>query len=215
MSSAQRIASIYNSRVYILELLEMQGFSVEQYQGFSNSEVDIMFKNTQLDMLVQSPKSGEQMYIKYHLDKPIRKEMLNNIVEDLFETPQNDTNEPVLKKTDTLVIITDDEPNDTNIKQCSHWFDASGIFIVIFNIKRLQFNIRKHVLVPKVVRILSETEMDALKLQYGIQSWRQEIPEISRYDPLAMAIFLRPGQILYIERDSPTSIGGIYYRYCV
>ena len=42
-----------------------------------------------------------------------------------------------------------------------------------------------------------------------------KIPEISRFDPVAIAIGLRPGDICEIIRPSITSITGTYYRYCI
>ena len=42
-----------------------------------------------------------------------------------------------------------------------------------------------------------------------------EIPQISRFDPVAQAIGLRPGQICEIIRSSPTSITSVFYRFCV
>jgi len=190
----------------------MEGFQVEDYQGFNTKEIDAMFKHNQLDMLV-SRKNTEQIYVKYLLDKPLRKDNLNNIVEDLFENPHMNTNAPLLAKTDTLVVIIEDEPNETNVNHCRTLFDRDGIFVVVFNIRRLQFNVRKHSLNPQI-RILTTQEMNELKQTMKITDWSQ-LPEISRFDPLAMSIFLKPGQILHIDRDSPVSISSIYYRYCV
>ena len=42
-----------------------------------------------------------------------------------------------------------------------------------------------------------------------------EVPEISRFDPVAQAIGLRPGQLCKITRSSPTSITTEFYRFCV
>ena len=224
--SSSRIRSIFNSRIHMLELLSMEGFHVKNYEGFSSKEIDTMFAHDQLDMLVskhkqdrgeQQPRGEEEenkIYVKYYLGKPIRKEILSNIVEDLFETPQAETNRPVLDpSSDTLVIIMDEEPNDTNIKQLQTLYDRDGIFVIMYNIRRLQFNVRKHTLNPEVGVVTSAKEMDELRDKFNIRDWSQ-LPEISRFDPLAMAIFLRPGQIMRIRRDSPTSIENLYYRYC-
>ena len=40
------------------------------------------------------------------------------------------------------------------------------------------------------------------------------MPQISRYDPVAQAIGLRPGQICKITRPSKTAITSNYYRIC-
>jgi len=198
----------------------MEGFHVKNYEGFSSKEIDTMFAHDQLDMLISKRGDGgedsgdeKKIYVKYYLGKPMRKDILSNIVEDLFETHQSETNRPVLEpSSDTLVIIIDEEPNDTNIKQLQTLYDRDGIFVMMYNIRRLQFNVRKHALNPEV-SVISAAEADELKKKLNIRDGSQ-LPEISRFDPLAMAIFLRPGQIMRIRRDSPTSIENVYFRYC-
>ena len=44
---------------------------------------------------------------------------------------------------------------------------------------------------------------------------RTQFPEISRFDPVARVIGLRPGQICKITRPSKTAIESNYYRVCV
>jgi hypothetical protein len=65
------------------------------------------------------------------------------MIDDLFNL------EEILKKEDVLYIIIKDEPNETLINELKHIWEKDGIFIVIENIKRLQFNILNHVLVPQ------------------------------------------------------------------
>ena len=42
-----------------------------------------------------------------------------------------------------------------------------------------------------------------------------DLPDISRFDPVSLAIGMRPGQVCEIIRPSKTSIKGTYYRVCV
>ena len=82
----------------------------------------------------------------------------------------------------------------------------------MFNIARLQFNILKHSWVPKHT-IMNDEEIEDLKKEYNIVDLKQ-IPEISRYDPVALAIGMKPGQVCKIERPSKTAIISNYYRFC-
>lgn len=210
--SSNRILKIYNSRNTILELLESQGFDVSGYTGFSINEIDAMFINSQLDMLVSNPKSEKKTYIKYYISpkqtaKQIKSQNLDEIIEDLFIIDN------VLTKKDTLVIIIDDEPNDTIITRLKYLFDNDGIFVVIHNMKRLQFNILNHTLIPKI-SILEELELENLKKKYSLKNLSQ-LPEISRFDPLALAIMMRPNDVAMIIRDSVTALNNAYYRVCV
>jgi len=184
------------------------GFDISNYEEFSINEIDAMNKNEQLDMLVTRESDGKKAYIKYLIHvKQVRKENIDQLVEDLYDI------EAILTKSDILVVITNDEPNDTIQQKISYLYDSSQIFIVMHNIKRLQYNILQHTLVPKAT-ILAEKETDELKAKYNLKSLAQ-LPEISRFDPQALALCLRPGQVLEIQRKSDTAMTYPYYRVCL
>jgi len=119
-----------------------------------------------------------------------------------------------LTKDDTLFIIIKDDPNDTIINELKHIWETDGIFIVIESIKRLQFNILKHVLVPNHIIISEEEEVQDVMFKYNITN-KNNFPDISRFDPVARVIGLRPGQVCKIIRPSKTAIEAPYYRICV
>jgi DNA-directed RNA polymerase subunit H len=129
------------------------------------------------------------------------------MIDDLFILTET------LKKTDTLFIINKDEPNETLINEIKHIWESDGIFIVIESIKRLQFNILEHVYVPPH-RVLSESEVSDIMKKYNITD-KIQFPDISRFDPVARVIGLRPGQVCHIIRPSKTAIQSNYYRICV
>jgi DNA-directed RNA polymerase subunit H (RpoH/RPB5) len=204
--SSNRILSIYKSRKNILDLLEKQGYNVDD-NTFSINEVDTMYVNSQLDLLISHSTDDRKVYVKYLLSAKIRPKDLDEIIEDLFVIYS------MLTKNDNLIIIIEDEPNDTIISKMKYLYDHDGIFVVVHNIKRLQFNILQHKLVPKS-QILNENEVEELKKKYNIKELKQ-LPEISRFDPQALAILLRPGQVCKFERDSATALKYDYFRVCV
>ena len=205
--SSNKILSIYKSRNTIIEQLKNINYDVSDYAEFSINEIDAMNSNDQLDMLV-SREDGRKAYIKYWLNiKQIRKDNLDQLIEDLYEI------ESILEKKDTLIIITNEEPNDTIIQRVKYVYDHSGIFIVLHYMKRLQFNILNHVLVPHAV-IMSEQAVADLKIRYNMKSLN-DLPEISRFDPQALAMCLRPGEVIKIERKSDTALEYNYYRLCI
>ncbi len=207
-STSKNTLSIFKSRKNIVDILEMQKYNVNDYNTFSINEVDAMFSNSQLDMLINRDTDNANIYIKYYLNaKQIKKQILDEIIEDLFVIDE------VLEKKDTLIVITEDEPNDTIISHIKYLFDNTGIFVVIHNLKRLQFNILNHDFVPPTT-ILTNVEVDEFKIKYNIKLLSQ-IPEISRFDPHALALCLRPGQICKHDRKSITAINSVYYRVCV
>lgn len=207
-TSSNKTLSVYNSRNTLLEILLDKGYDTNDYSSFSINEVDAMYKNMQLDMLISHATNNRKVYIKYYLKaKQVKKQDLDDIIEDLYYI------DTVLTKEDCLIIITEDEPNETIIAKLKYLYEHDNIFIVVHNIKRLQYNILNHSLVPKC-RILSTEEVNELKIKYNLSNVNQ-LPEISRFDPQSLAICIRPGEVCKYDRKSATAMTTEYYRVCV
>ena len=205
------ISHIHKSRQIVLELLEEQGYNINDYSNFSVSEVNSMKQNNQLDMLLETKEEEKvlkkKMYIRYYLTGKLTGKNIQEMIDDLFILTET------LKKSDTLFIIIKDDPNETMINELKHIWESEGIFIVIESIKRLQFNILKHILVPKH-RVMLDDEVKEMMKKYNITSIIQ-LPDISRFDPVARVIGIRPGQVCHILRPSKTAITTDYFRLCV
>jgi DNA-directed RNA polymerase subunit H (RpoH/RPB5) len=212
-NSSSLISSIYNSRKIVLELMQKQGYNVDDYSNFSITEVNAMKLNNQLDMLLEmkepdtSTNIKNKIYIRYYLGKTLRPNNLEEMIDDLFNL------EEILKKNDTLFIIIKDEINETLINELKQIWERDGIFIVIESIKRLQFNILNHVLVPEH-KVMTEEDAQKMMKYYNITD-KTQLPDISRFDPVARVIGLRPGKVCHIIRPSKTAIKSDYYRVCV
>jgi len=214
-NSSVLITQIYQSRKIILELMERQGFDVSGYVNFSVNEINAMKLNNQLDMLLEEKanSSGEKspenkkVYVRYYLAKTIFPANVHEMIDDLFVLTET------LKKHDTLYIIIKDHVNETLLNELKDIWERDGIFIVIESIKCLQYNILKHVLVPDHV-IMTEEEVTDIMKRYNITN-KVQFPDISRFDPVARAICLRPGQVCHIVRPSKPAIITDYYRICV
>ena len=66
--SSNRILKIYKSRNTILELLRMRGYNITDYSEFSINEIDAMYSNDQLDMLL-TKENGEKVSIDFLTSK--------------------------------------------------------------------------------------------------------------------------------------------------
>ena len=207
-SKSNRILSIFKSRKNIIDILGEQEYKTSDYDGFTINEIDAMYTNTQLDMLINHESNSRKIYIKYYLtSKQIRPQNLDDIIEDLF------TIENVLTKEDTLIIIIEDEPNDTILTKMKYLYDHDGIFVIIHNIRRLQYNLLNHRLVPHC-EVLNEQERTNLMRKHNIKN-PMLLPEISRFDPQALAMCLRPGDVCKFQRSSATALFYDYYRICI
>ena len=215
-NTSSLISKIYKSRNVVLELMEKQDYNVIDYKGFSINEINTMKINNQLDMILEknlennsntNEQKKKKIYIRYYLAKALRPNNLQEMIDDLFNV------EEVLSKDDTLFIIVKDEVNETLVNTVKHIWESDKIFIVIQPLKRLQFNILDHILVPPH-RVLSINETIQIKNRYNIIN-NNQFPDISRFDPVAQAIGIRPGDVCEIIRPSKTAISGPYYRICL
>jgi DNA-directed RNA polymerase subunit H (RpoH/RPB5) len=208
--SSGTVSALFKSRNILLQLLARQGMDVSNYTDYGVAEVQTMHTNNQLDMLLTTEKDihpTRKVYVKYYLAKTLRRENINHMIDDLYHIEQ------VLQPTDTLIIVMKQEVNDTVVSILNEIWEKDRIFIVVHSLDRLQFNLLEHQYVPEHV-VLTETEQEEVLKKYNITDTKQ-MPSISRYDPVALAIGLRPGQICRITRSSKTSVTTYFYRYCV
>jgi DNA-directed RNA polymerase subunit H (RpoH/RPB5) len=212
--SSSYISSVYRSRKILLQLMKKQGYNVEDYENFSINEVSIMSSNKQLDMFLEKKisddftTSSNKIYICYNYYSQFNTKNINDTIKDLYEG-----DEPKLGSDDTLLFITKEDPNETIVNNLVHIWELTHKFITVISIKRLQFNILEHSLVPPH-RVLSKEETTKVMKKYNIDELSQ-FPEISRFDPVACVIGIKPNEICEINRPSKTSINANYYRICV
>jgi DNA-directed RNA polymerase subunit H (RpoH/RPB5) len=206
--SSSLFSQLYKSRETLIDVLKTNGYDISGYDNFTSNEVHSMLNNKQLDMLLE--RSTNKIYIKYFniMCKKLQKTNIRSMIDDLFYI------ENILNKdTDKLMIITNEDANDTLVSYLKNIWEQEHVHITIISIKRLQFNILNHSLVPKHI-ILNNEEKDEFYKKYNIMNDKQ-IPEISRFDPVSQVIGMIPGNICKIIRPSKTAITTNYYRLCV
>lgn len=203
-NSNSHIIQVYNSRKNLLEILETRGFNTSSYNNFSISEIGILTEQDQLDMLLED-SNNKKIYVKYYINKVIKPANIYNMIEDLFYL------ENILTKKDDLMIIVKDESNETLVQTVKDIWMQDSIYTSIINIKRLQFNILNHILVPKH-SILSKPEEIEFKRKFNILD--NNIPDISYFSPVSLVLGIRPNDIVKIERKSRTAIKADFYRIC-
>ena len=213
MSTAQSarynplISKLYQSRKNLLNILkDVRGFDISDYEGFSVNELQAMYKNKQMDMLLTNSKTDKKTFIKYHLDTKIKSTSIYEYIDDLFDI------DDILTNKDELIIITKDRVNDSMRSLIEQIYLNDKRFINIYNLNDYLFNILENNLVPKH-RVMSDAEKQEVIKKFYITKLIQ-FPEISRFDPVAQAIGARPEDLVEITRSSPTAVTTKYYRLC-
>lgn len=212
MSVNNKVLKLYKSRLNLLNQMEYLGYDVTPHINFSIKEIDAMYSNDALNILLKHTESDKKVYVEYFFqnDKKsasFNKKHLDDLVDRRFEI------ESVIGQNDTLVVVVEDEPNDGLITRLKQLYEQEGKFVVVHNIDRLQYNLLEHTLVPKG-KALTEQETSVMKQKYNIKL-NNQFPEISRFDPQALALCLRPNEVCVFERKSLTAISTKYYRICV
>lgn len=207
----EHFTSLYKGRTNLIDMLMEQDYNVDEYYGFKTNELHALLKNQQLDMLMEQSTRKEKLYVKFFemcekKPKTLSKQVITDMIEDLYSL------EEILGKNDTLMIIANSEANDTIKSHVRHVWEKDHIHVVVIQIKALQFNILKHSYVPPH-RILSKEEKENVYTKYNIRH-DDHLPELSRFDPVAQIICLKPGQVCEILRPSKNAIETPYYRFC-
>lgn len=193
-------SKVYNSRKTICEFLKYRSFDVSEYENDSMQDVHIMMKESALNMKISN--EFKNVFVFYFIDKSLRESHIRDIL---------DKNN--IQDNDDLIIIAKDIPNATIRKIQENIYHNDNKFIIVFSLHNLQYNILEHQLVPKH-KVLNNDEKNQIYELYNISN-DNEMPEISRFDPVAQAIGIRPSELCEITRSSKTAIESKYYRICI
>lgn len=223
--SSVQFTNIYNVRNNIIDILDSLNYRVEDYINFSVNELNAMIQNNSLDFIVKKRnivtneenteeymKQINTVYIKFYeiggkTSKRLTPQNIDDMIDEFFYIRE------ILQPQDRLLIISNDDPNDTLLTYLKKLWETKKLLVTIIGIKRLQFNILNHSMVPPH-KLLDKEETVAFKKQYNVIN-DQNLPQISRFDPIALLLGMKPGQICKITRISKTAIQAPYYRVCV
>ena len=197
---------IYKSRQTLVSQLKRAGYNTASVENVTSDELHYMNMHNDLDFKVDN--GDKKAIIKYFMNKTIKAKVIQEMTSELFE-PDN----VFIPDKCVIILISDTEPNASLQDLVKQIFAEEKIQIIIYNFKRLLFDVLDHVMVPKHT-ILTDVERAKFIEDFNIAD-DSNIPSISRFDPVAQAIFMRPGEICKITRASVNSIEGYYYRLCV
>ncbi len=107
------------------------------------------------------------------------------------------------------IVVCRDKPVASALKGVSEL----GRDVQLFDLRELQFNVSRHVLVPKHEPIRDEARIASIVAAYQLRS-RQQLPLILSSDPMARYLALKPGQLARITRASPSAGSYTVYRCC-
>jgi len=113
-----------------------------------------------------------------------------------------------------IIIVSPSRPSESVLSVLiKHIAERDNVFVQIFEIRKLGFNISKHRKVPQH-RVCKENEKPEVIKAYSLKSIEQ-LPKIRSQDAMAQFIGARPGDMVEVIGLCETSAENLRYRYCV
>lgn len=111
------------------------------------------------------------------------------------------------------IIVVADKLNVREVEKLTEHSIANKYNFQLFYIRDLQFNISRHMLVPKHEVISSDDEIAQIVTEHQLKT-KTQLPQINRNDPMSKYLYAKPGHVMKINRISQTARHHIVYR-CV
>jgi DNA-directed RNA polymerase I, II, and III subunit RPABC1 len=193
------ITKLHKARITILEM--MTDRNIEYPNSLNIEKIEqfrIEYYSRNIDIFINH--EGQRIFIKFLLNSKIKPNQIKDIIEGL-------KTEHLEKETDKLILIIKPKPNSTILKIIK---EKEYRFVEIFWLNNVVFNITKHVLVPKHIKITEEEIKLVMEKHYIVT--KSIFPVMNRDDPIARYLNLSSGDVCKIIRKSPTSGEYISYR---
>jgi DNA-directed RNA polymerase subunit H (RpoH/RPB5) len=229
------ITAVYTSRQTLLDQMSTKhGYDVSEYTGFSYADIDAMISVPgQLDMLfdhtlttvadidnadgaatkqIRVP-SETRTLVRYLMHPVMNRSQLDTICSDAF-TVGALTGAPLTTKDALVIVAVGGSTGGIAVKQAIVFrWNTNHQYIVIHDVRCLKFNLLNHSLQPDNIHIATSKEYADIMSKYKLTV--DQLPEISRFDPVAKVLGARPNDIVCFTRKSPTAVSTPYYRIVV
>lgn len=209
------VNNIYKSRKTLLEQFKTRGLDIKHLDNITENEIKLMLANKDIDF--ELTNGDNKISIKYLITPKLRNTTLRNQILSFMQEEQildedGNMNKEINIDNHELIFIVKENPNDSLIKVIDEMYNEYKLYINIFWLNTLLFNILEHEYVPEHIKITNE-DFKEIKQVYNLAS-KQQLPLISRHDPIAKILGIRPGEVVKIIRPSPTCGKYITYRCC-
>jgi DNA-directed RNA polymerase subunit H len=200
---------LIRSRHTILDVLEDRGYDGTPYRNISPEQIAVLAtKQRSMDMTVLrkngDPKAPAEAMVIYMTQEPIQRSLATKLA-DIYPEDK----EP--KKLEVMVIINEDY-HDAFDQYSLKAFREEGKRITFFHLKQMVVHLGRHVLVPRH-RKLTSAEAETAMERYSVTQ-KSQFPIIKHSDIQARLMGLVPGDIVEIERPSPTAGVARVLRIC-
>jgi DNA-directed RNA polymerase subunit H len=194
----EMIDNIYRSRVTILDLLENRGYDVTPYRKFSPVEINLALNGglSALNLVIKKKDDpSHTCLLLYHATSASSfAQLLDKKIADGHKE---------------IVYMTTTDNLEKYHLIAARYYLTNNIPVFCFNIPKIVNNPMNHVMVPKHEIVPKEKHAELLESLYMTN--KKMLPYITNADPIIRCIGGLPGDIIRIERPSPSA--GVYTVY--
>ena len=201
---------LYKSRETMLKILEDRNYSITRkdhisFKEFENLHGKVIIDDVKENMTMSFEKKENMSFEKVKIEKQNSKKIMifwptppklgTNIRDICKEMEENNATNSIIIIDNSVTPFTKAIIKNLRIKK---------IYIDVYTMKESQFDITRHIDVPKH-EICSKKEKKNLLKTYSISS--EQIPHIRTADPMVRHLGALKGDLIRITRDSDTQIG--------
>lgn len=193
-------------------LLDKRGYKLNENYDISNIKKNN--NNNYYELIASSNK--DYIYIYFVNNTNFLNKTNKQKVGNLFEintTIKNLYNTTEINNVCLLIILTQQIKINTQLLEKKICEKINISHIQVFQYHNLLFNISKHILIPKSIRVISDSEeiKQICELKNIVKT---QLPKILITDPISYFYGIRKGQLFEFKRTSRNTGEYIYYRLC-
>ena len=194
----EQIDNIYRSRITILDLLEARGYDVTPYRKFSPAEIQIAATAGLAALNIAIKKKDDPSHTCLIMYIATNATSFTGLLD-----------KKVAEGHKEIVAMTFVDNLEKFHLLSAKYYINNNIPVFCFNIPKIVNNPMNHVMVPK--HEILEKEKHAELLSKINMTSKKMLPFITSADPIIRCIGALPGDIIHIERPSPSA--GVYDVY--
>lgn len=208
---------ILRSRQTILDILDDRGYDSAAYRNIAPEQILTLAEANPWAMTMIVPKRAdsnapcERAAVVYILQDRIRLR-LGTFKEEVYKAAAADP-AGMVRESDDLIVILNEPYHEAFDKLSITMWQEKKARMVFFHIKQLVIHPGKHVLVPPH-RKLTEEEVTEVMTRLHVKN-KSQFPVIKHDDIQSRLLGLVPGDMVEIQRPSPTAGIATFYRVCM
>ena len=184
-----------------LEMITDRSYTYDEvYNKLDEEEFRYLIRKNQLNIIANN--NDKTIYIKFLLSLKVKSATIKELIQHITSKTTN-------SKDLEMIFVLKSKPN-TSLKKLEKLNKVGDLQIMW--IKHLQFNLTKHMFVPKHIK-LNDDEKKIIIDKYRLYS-KQQLPLILKEDPVVRYYNFKKGDILKIE-GSIASLNPNYINYRV